>query len=370
MDFLKKIPELDLWEYLSQTKKTVVMYGMGNGADKILGVCEKYGITVADFFASDGFVRGHSFHGKRVLSYSEVKEKYGAENIIALLSFGSSLPDVLSLFKRVNEECELYAPDVPVCGENLFTIDFFKENQEKILVARALLADDTSRRIFDNVILYKLTGKINYLFDAETERSESFRLINAERIKSFADLGAYRGDTLAEMLEYAPSLEYAYALEPDPRTYKKLLAFCESYGGTAKLYPKNIAAWSGEETLFFNSSSNRNSGAFAPNTNAKTVEIKTNSLDNILDGEKIDHIKYDVEGAEGQALEGSRRTICKYSPSLTVSVYHRSEDIFELPLQVKELNEKYKLYLRRYPYVPAWDLELICISKRSEQDYI
>ena len=133
MDFFKKTPIIDLWSYLSSTSKTIVMYGMGNGADKILNVCQKYNVEIADFFASDGFVRGHSFHGKRVLSFSEIKEKYGRENLIILLSFGSSLPDVLSLFKSINQECELYAPDVPVCGENIFTLDFFKENQEKIL---------------------------------------------------------------------------------------------------------------------------------------------------------------------------------------------------------------------------------------------
>ena len=81
MDFLKNIPNSDLWNYLSKAKKTIVMYGMGNGADKILAVCQQYNIEIADFFASDGFVRGHSFHGKTVLSYSQVKEKYGKENI-------------------------------------------------------------------------------------------------------------------------------------------------------------------------------------------------------------------------------------------------------------------------------------------------
>ena len=361
MDFLKKIPNIDLWSYLSDTSKTIVMYGMGNGADKILAVCEKYNVEVADFFASDGFVRGHSFHGKRVLSFSEIKEKYEKENLIILLSFGSSLPEVLSIFKNINEEYELYAPDVPVCGDNIFTLDFFLRNQEKILNARELLADETSKRIYDNVILYKLTGKLCYLFEAECDRKDTFALINAQNIKSFADLGAYRGDTLAEMLGYAPKLERAYAFEPDARTYKKLSAFCESYQGNAKLYPLNVAAWSREETLIFNSSSNRNSGAFAPTTNAKTVEITANSLDNVLSGSSIDHIKYDVEGAEKQALEGSVNAIRAFHPSLCVSAYHRSEDIFALPLQINSIYPDYKLYLRRYPYVPAWDIELISI---------
>ena len=57
---------MDMWQTLAATDKHIVMYGMGNGADKILAVCEKYGIVVKDFFASDGFVRGQHFHGKRV----------------------------------------------------------------------------------------------------------------------------------------------------------------------------------------------------------------------------------------------------------------------------------------------------------------
>ena len=54
------------WEKLQQTDKPIVMYGMGNGADHILTVFERLGVQVADFFASDAFVRGHSFHGVRV----------------------------------------------------------------------------------------------------------------------------------------------------------------------------------------------------------------------------------------------------------------------------------------------------------------
>ena len=36
----------DLWQYLARTNKKIVMYGMGNGADKILTVCERYGIEI------------------------------------------------------------------------------------------------------------------------------------------------------------------------------------------------------------------------------------------------------------------------------------------------------------------------------------
>mgnify|MGYP003315076243 CR=1 FL=1 len=66
----------DVWDALSSETRPIMVYGMGNGADMIIKVLESYGITYEDTFASDGFVRGHSFHGKRVLSFSEAKEKY------------------------------------------------------------------------------------------------------------------------------------------------------------------------------------------------------------------------------------------------------------------------------------------------------
>ena len=83
--------------------------------------------------------------------------------------------------------------------------------------------------------------------------------------------------------------------------------------------------------------------------------------DSVLAQKRVDYIKYDVEGAEKEAIFGSQSTILAHHPALLISAYHKSEDIFALPLLVKELSPDYKLYYRRYPYVPAWDLNLICI---------
>lgn len=358
MNFTEIPPKFDLWQYLSATDKKIVMYGMGNGADKILSVCEKYGIEVCDFFASDGFVRGHSFHGKRVLSFSEVVEKYGKENIIVLLSFASSLPDVMSNFKRIGEQCELYAPDVPVCGEELFCMDFARANADSIRKAYSLLADEQSRRIYEKVIYYKLTGDIKFLFEAESDKREVYEeLLDAKSIVSYADLGAYNGDTVRELIPYAPRLECVTAFEPDRRSFRKLSEYCDTVTNI-KINKVNAAAFSHETTLVFGDEGNRNSGLFAK---GKSVEVAATSLDTVLDGQQVDYVKYDVEGCEREAIDGSRLTILKYAPRLLVSVYHRSEDIFALPLQIHSLKPDYKLYLRRYPYVPAWDLNLICV---------
>ena len=62
----------NIWNFLINDKKPIVIYGMGNGADKIINTIEEYGGKVSDVFASDEFVRGHAFRGFKVLKYSDI----------------------------------------------------------------------------------------------------------------------------------------------------------------------------------------------------------------------------------------------------------------------------------------------------------
>lgn len=355
--------EKDLWHYLQDAGRPIIMYGMGNGADKILAVCEKYGLEVSDFFASDGFVRGHSFHGKTVLSYSAVKEKYASQEPIVLLSFASSRPEVLELFRTVASELELYAPDVPVFGDTLFTMEFFLENRARLEAVYDSLADAESKRIFENVISYKLSGDICYLWQAESDRRDTFEsILRSNEIRSYLDLGAYNGDTVRELAEFAPNLHHVIALEPDERTFRKLSEYAE---GEGRFEIKCIAAgaWSECTTLRFDASGNRNSG-FSTTQNAQKIRtVPTVSVDSVIGSEGVDYIKYDVEGSERQALIGSAETIKNHAPKLLVSLYHRSEDLFDLPELVKSLRPDYSLYLRRFSYVPAWDLNLYAVKE-------
>lgn len=352
---------------MQKSDKKILMYGMGNGADKILSVCESYGIEISDFFASDGFVRGHLFHGKRVLSYSEAKEKYGSENMIILLSFASSLPDVMENIYRISSECELYAPDVPVCGDNLFNYEFYTENKEKFDQTEALLCDERSKEVFRSVVSYKLSGDIGYLKDSCSDFSEIYHLLGADSFEEIADLGAYNGDTLREITPFAPRLIEAIALEPDRRNHKKLSEYAETVE-KFRITPLKLAAWSDRATLCFDGSGNRNSSLISGaqmsvTKQPKIVEAEADSLDNILDGKEIDYIKYDVEGSEREAIIGSLKTIEKHRPALLISLYHRSEDLFDLPLMIHERFPDYQFFMRRRQYIPAWDTVLIAVKK-------
>ena len=354
----------DLWEYLQQTNKTIVLYGMGNGADKILAVLAERNVSVGGVFASDGFARGNLFHGMPVRTWSDIKAEFGKENVIVLLSFGSSRPEVLENVLRIRAEAELYAPDVPAFGDTLFTRAFYEEHLADFTAARALLSDDESRRIFDNILSYKLSGDIGYLLDAENDESEIWQtIIHPETIRTAADLGAYNGDTVRQLLEKG-SPETVWAMEPDARNYKKLEIYADSET-RARIIPVNAGAWNEEATLFFDKSGNRNA-SFEVNRSqtladrpAKMVEVKALPLDTVLGSARVDYIKYDVEGSEREALDGSIQTLTAHAPTLLVSLYHRSEDLFALPLHIHKIAPHYNgFYLRRMRGIPAWDINL------------
>ena len=131
----------DLWDALSRDTRDIWLYGMGNGADKILAVAAKKGVSIAGVFASDGFVRGQIFHGMQVRSFSEIEARYLKKECVVLLAFGSSRPEVLALIDRAEAHFDLFIPDVPVCGEELFDGAFFTAHKEELRAARELLAE-------------------------------------------------------------------------------------------------------------------------------------------------------------------------------------------------------------------------------------
>ena len=106
------IVKQDIWQYLKTEKKPIVLYGMGNGADKIIKALERVSVKPSGVFATDGFVRDKRFHGMSLTTYSALKERFG--DMTVLLCFGSSRPEVLENINRIAAEQELLVPDVPV----------------------------------------------------------------------------------------------------------------------------------------------------------------------------------------------------------------------------------------------------------------
>ena len=343
----KIIETQNLWDYLKAQSKPVVLYGMGNGAEKIIQVCEDYDIKISGIFASDEFARGNDFCGFSVEKLSDIEKKY--DDFIILLCFGAGYESLIERIREISSRHELYAPDVPLFGGGLFTYEHFLEIYDKAEAVYNMLSDEQSKEVFCDIINYKISGKIEYLFNCETERQEIFSIIEPKASDIYVDAGAYNGDTVTEMLDIVGGeMAEIIALEPDRRNYKKL---CKSTENFAFVKAVNAGAWSENTVLTFSQKSGRNSSV---SKEGKPTEMV--SIDSLTDDATI--IKYDVEGAEYEALLGSENNIKNNKPRLCVSLYHRTDDMITLPLMIKKLNPDYELYMRHHPYIPAWETNL------------
>ena len=66
-----KLEEKSSWQKIKESNLPVVIYGMGNGADKVVDEFNRLGIPILGVTASDAFVRGQSFRGFTVKKLSE-----------------------------------------------------------------------------------------------------------------------------------------------------------------------------------------------------------------------------------------------------------------------------------------------------------
>ncbi|WP_270738985.1 FkbM family methyltransferase [Massilioclostridium coli] len=350
---LEKIKEQNVWDCLQQTNLPVVMYGMGDGALKIFKVFEQYGIQVEAMFASDEFVRGHSFQGYLVQKYSDICRQYPEFHTVMAFAIHDD-PTLERLF-QMNQEHPIVAPDVPVAGDGLFTREYIAEHEAEFDQVYDLLADETSKKTYLDILNFKVSGKIEYLYQCRSEKPEVYtNLLKPNDQEIFVDLGAYDGDTIAEFLQFVSDYQHIYALEPDAKNFKKLE---KNTVHLERITRYNMAAWNQTDTLYFSKKAGRNS-----RLSNKGVEIPADSVDHLIQ-QPVSILKMDIEGTESKALEGAKKTIQQYRPKLYVCAYHRNEDLFALPLQIMDLCPDYKIYLRHHPYIPAWETNFYCIPK-------
>lgn len=160
------------------------------------------------------------------------------------------------------------------------------------------------------------------------------------------DCGAFTGDTALMFAQKNPTYKKIYAFEPDKNTYMQLVTNTQKL----KITPINKGVFSKTCTLSFDTQDN---GCSNFNEDGK-LQIEVVSLDEFLEQnqEAITFIKMDIEGSELEALKGASKTIKKYKPKLAICVYHKANDLIEIPKYIKSLHKDYKIFIRNHQMLP------------------
>ncbi|MEA4863108.1 MAG: FkbM family methyltransferase [Victivallaceae bacterium] len=213
---------------------------------------------------------------------------------------------------------------------------YFESRAAEITAARALLADNASRELFDLQIRHRLGEPWTILPPPEPEKNQYFDPSVPLNLPSgffFADTGAFTGDTLP------PDAGRILALEPDPANFEKLRQTAAHHPGRVEL----VQAAAGEAAGKAGFAAAGSAGCL----NGTGMEVEMVRLDDLF-SEPPDYAKFDIEGGEAAALAGMARTIARHAPRLAVAVYHRPEDIFAIPLYLHSLRKDYRFHLRCY----------------------
>jgi FkbM family methyltransferase len=92
-------------------------------------------------------------------------------------------------------------------------------------------------------------------------------------------------------------------------------------------------------------------GVINPGANVFNWDVSTRTVDTMV-GEgalpRVDFIKMDIEGSELGALKGAEGAIRRWKPRLAISLYHRWDDLFTIPLWLAGLDIGYRFFLDHY----------------------
>lgn len=338
-----------VWDALRDCRQPIVLYGMGNGADKVLDEFARRGISAAGVMASDSFARYQPYRGFIVKRESDFVRELG--DFTVALCFASALPDVMAQIRTVASRHDLLVPSVPVIGDEVADSAYLTAHRDEITQAYRLLADDMSQRVFRAVLHFYYTGRLSYTDAVTSGKDEVFREILRLRDERYLDLGAYRGDTVDEFLRYTDGYERIIAVEPNPKNYRKLTERLATIERAAAVHA-GVADRTGIMYV------TGGGGRMASLSDSGDTEVPVVPVDALAPD--ATYLKADIEGMERLMLLGARETLTR-RPKLNLAAYHRAGDFFGLILQLHALNPDYRIYLRKHPYIPCWDLNIYAV---------
>jgi FkbM family methyltransferase len=139
--------------------------------------------------------------------------------------------------------------------------------------------------------------------------------------------------------------EKMFLFELNKNIYKKLKDNINTYNKeiSEKIIANNIGLSDKEDEVYYNDDDT----ASAIMSNAEYVG-KINTIDNVLKDEDISFIKMDIEGAEMSAIYGAEKTIKRCKPKLAICIYHSAEDLWRIPLYIKDMIPEYDIFIRHH----------------------
>lgn len=272
------------------TQDEYVIYGAGMFGRQVFDILKKRGIKVKAFGDADRRKQKEGYCGLVVLSPEEIAELTQVKVLLAVW------------------------------------------NQSENIKSNLLKLNVEETRIIDCFPIKNYVDKNQYFDEGIIKLGEN---------EVFLDCGCYDFETSQIFMEKCPTYNKVICFEPNKDNQKLIEQKIKQFGeNKVEMIPYGV--WNKRDTLYFGGSG---SSAMVSESGIEKVEVVT--IDEVIK-DKVTFVKMDIEGSELNALKGAARTIINNKPRLAICVYHKPEDILEIPLYILNLIPEYKLYLRHY----------------------
>lgn len=347
----------------------IVLFGAGRLGRKTMAGMRRLGQGPLAFADNNLSLSRSSIEGVPVYSAAEAARLFGRTAVFVVTIWNSRSSERMS--ERIQQlhtlGCERVVPaglffwKHPDIFLPYFSVDLPHKAlplSEDIRRAFHLFQDDKSRLEFVGEMAFRLHLDYDNLgWPENIDHYAPADLFDLSPEEVFVDCGAFDGDSIAAFVEQQGEVfSQIVAFEPDPLNVEKLqqriAALPELIRHKIAIFPNAVGAR--HEIVHMDptglDTSRIGKGSFA-------VECMT--LDDALQGVAPSLIKFDIEGAELDALEGAGRVISRCRPVLAVSAYHEQAHLWQVPLRLAEICDRYRFFLRPQG-TEGWDL--ICYA--------
>lgn len=217
----------------------------------------------------------------------------------------------------------------------------------EIVRAYNILSDAKSQEVFVNILNFRIHKDYSYILGIADDTSLQYfdeNIVTPVDEEVFVDCGACSGDTLMKFIEFSGNkFSRVVCFEPYEVLFRELLTYTKNLGDAritaimAGVYKEKAKVGF---TICGNASSSIDSGS--------DYSIDAISLDEYFGCDKVTFIKMDIEGGEMDALEGAKSIIARDKPRLAISIYHKADDLWRIPLYIKSILPEYNICIRHY----------------------
>ena len=350
----------------------IVLFGAGGMGRRTLAGLRQVGIAPIAFADNNPSIQGKNIDGIPVLSPIEAARHYGSNAVFVITIWSTYAKDRMRNRIQHLESlgCEYIVPagllfwKFPDVFLPYFPMDLPHKvlpHAQEIRTAFELFEDMESREEFIGQLRFRLLMDFDRMGDPKgADAYFQGELFEPKPDEVFIDCGAFDGDTIADFLRVrGSSFHEIVAYEPDHINWEKLQNRLSKLDPGLRervtVLPYALGAEKG--VVLFPSSGSDQSKIGEGNDSVEMV-----TLDGSIGHKHPSYIKFDIEGAELQALRGARQIIEKFRPVLAVSAYHEQSHLWQVPLLLAELCSDYAFYLRPHG-AEGWDLLCYAVPK-------